>query len=308
MTCKWVARGEPRVIQGRHLDDCELGEFCKGCQPCTEPHCRVCGITHANGSCAECQGETRGYLREIARMCDALPTEVVHRGIGGEAMMLWGPVADPEARGHLEASVAAGRVPADYLDHADGELHPLFVLGSWDMVWRDALDHDEAGVLTLAGAVDYLDRTLGYMADYEHVPFEDFARDLRQCAAHLERVLHDGEQRDEGVPCLTCERPLTRVWGKDEAADGWECKRCRAQSTEAQYQLAVKADYIASSEWLTDADMAVRTGVKAGTVRVWAQRNAVRRKRDAGRTLYAVADVETRKGSLMTIDETCATL
>ena len=59
--------------------------------------------------------ETREALHDIARMCDALPAEVEHRGVEGEAMFLLGPAADPEARGHLEASVAAGRVSPDYL-------------------------------------------------------------------------------------------------------------------------------------------------------------------------------------------------
>lgn len=239
--------------------------------------------------------EIRANLHEIARMCGALPEEVETRGVAGEAMMLLGPTADPEARGHLEASVAAGRVPSDYLDAADGDQHPTFVLLTWQMMWRDALEHDDAKDSELTTAVAYIDLTMGYMGSFEFVPFEDFAKDLRRCVVHLESVLHDGEQRDEGVPCLKCSRPLTRTWGKDERTDGWECKRCRERSTEAQYQLAVKADYIRNAEWLTDADMAARTDVKAGTVRVWANRGAVARKREMGRTVYAVADVLSQK-------------
>lgn len=289
-TCRFIASDQPRVVRGRHGDECP-GDECRGCQPCTEPHCRICGVAHANGTCAECLAETRANLREIGRMCDALPAEVAHRGVEGEAMMLLGPAADPEARGHLEASVAAGRVSPDYLADAIGETHPVWVLGTWDMLWRDALDHDTADGVTLAGAVDYLDRTMSYMADFEHVPFEDFARDLRRCVAHLESVLHDGEQRDRGAPCMTCGVPLERVWGGDPKADGWRCPRCRETSTEDQYRFAVAHLHREEATELTDRDMEIRTGVKAGTVRVWAQRGIVRRRRDAGRTLYAVADV-----------------
>jgi hypothetical protein len=239
--------------------------------------------------------ESRANLHEIARMCGALPEEVETRGIEGEAMMLLGPAADPEARGHLEASVAAGRVPAHYLDRAEGDQHPTFVLLSWQMVWRDALDHDDAADSELTTAIAYLDQTMTYMGGYEHVPFEDYARDLRRCVAHMEGVLHDGEQRDEGVPCLRCHQPLTRVWGKDARTDGWECRRCHEQSTEAQYQLAVKADYLSNATWLTDADMAVRTGVKAGTVRKWASEGHVRKRRHSERTEYAVEDVNARR-------------
>jgi hypothetical protein len=238
--------------------------------------------------------ETREALHDIARMCDSLPEEVEHRGVEGEAMFLLGPAADPEARGHLEASVLAGRIPADYLETADSDRHPLFVLGSWDGVWRDALEHDESNRITLAGAVDYLDRTMTYMGSYEHVPFEDFARDLRTCRTHMESVLHDGEQIDRGAPCMSCGVPLERVWGDDGAQDGWKCPRCRQTSTEDQYRFAVAHLHREEAQYLTDRDIEIRTGVKAGTVRVWANRGDVERKRDAGRTLYAVADVERR--------------
>lgn len=60
--------------------------------------------------------EVRENLGEIRRMCLALPTEAIMRGVDSESFNLLGPVSDPEARGHLEASVRAGRVPPEYLD------------------------------------------------------------------------------------------------------------------------------------------------------------------------------------------------
>src|SRR3546814_16123105 len=53
------------------------------------------------------------------------------------------------------------------------------------------------------------------------------------------RSLRDGEQRDTGAPCRTCEVPLVRVWGSDEQGDGWKCPRCHTRSTETQYRFAV---------------------------------------------------------------------
>lgn len=306
--CRWVASDRPRVIRGRHGDECG-GEECRGCLTCTEPHCRVCGIAHKEGTCAECLAETRANLREIGRMCDALPEEVEHRGVGGEAMMLLGPTADPEARAHVEASYLSGRLPEGWIETGKhgrecplltndaclgcggSDVHPLTVLLSWQLVWRDALEHTEAEDAELPTAVDYIDRTMGYMADYAHVPFEDFARDLRRCVNHLESVLHDGEQRDRGAPCMTCGVPLERVWGEDEKSDGWRCPRCRETSTEDQYRFAVAHLHREEATHLTDRDMEIRTGVKAGTVRVWAQRGSVERRREQGRTVYAVADV-----------------
>lgn len=241
-TCAYVTRDQPRVVKNRHMADCD-GTCVIGCLPCSDAHCRVCGRVHAEGACAECLSATREALHAIGTMCDALPAEVKHRGVEGEAMMLLGPSADPEARGHLEASIAAGRVPVDYLDRADGELHPLFVLGTWDMCWRDALEHDEpAERLTVRSAIGYLDMQMTYMAGFEHVPFEDFARDVRQCQAHLESVLHDKSQGDlANVDCFECGSRIERKLTKTGFEDHWTCQRCRQTYTYAEYNFALRA-------------------------------------------------------------------
>lgn len=247
--CKYAGSKRPRMLPERHEDDCR-NEECAGCLPCPEAHCRVCGYTHVAGTCAECLAETREALRDIGVRCGSLPAEVEHRGIHGEAMMLLGPSADPEARGHLEASIAAGRVPGDYLDHADSELHPLFVLGTWDMIWRDALEHDEPTErLTVAAAVDYLDRQLSYMAGYEHAPFEDFASAVRDCRTHLAGVLHDEERGVRAnVPCFDCGGELERQLGKAGFDDHWTCRRCRRRYTIAEYNFALRASLEVASE------------------------------------------------------------
>lgn len=306
--CRWVSSDQPRVVIGRHGYDCP-GEECRGCQPCTEPHCRICGMAHADGTCAECLAETRASLREIGRLCDALPSEVTHRGIDGEAMMLLGPTADVEARQHAEASYLAGRLPEGWLETGrhgkecptlrnepclgcgGDEYHPLTVLASWQDLYAAEFEHDITRRATVEDALGYLDRNLSYAAVWPHAPFEDFARDLRRCVAHLEAVLHDGEQRDRGAPCMTCGVPLERTWGDTERADGWRCPKCRQTSTEDQYRFAVAHLHRAEATELTDRDMEIRTGVKAGTVRVWANRGLIDRRRDSGRTLYRVDQV-----------------
>lgn len=248
MTCKFDGRERPRVIVSRHSEEC-YSETCAGCLPCDQPHCRVCGIAHGDGACPECLAATRDDLRAIGVLCDALPAEVEHRGIDGEAMVLLGPAADPEARGHLEASVLAGRVPADYLDVADDERHPLSVTGTWLMVWQDALEHDDEAEVTVAHAIDYLDRQLTYMAGFEHAPFEDFARDVRQCRAHLEAVLHDQERGVRAnVPCFECGADLERQLGKTGFDDHWTCRgRCRRRYTIAEYNFALRASLEAAT-------------------------------------------------------------
>jgi hypothetical protein len=259
MTCRWNGRTEPRTVAGRHLDTCP-GDPCPGCAPCPHDHCRVCYRTHADGTCAECLAVTRDALHQIATMCDALPAEVVHRGINGEAMVLTGPVADVEARGHVEASYLAGRLPEGWIEASHGkgcpllaheactgcagdERHPLTVLLTWQDVWRDALDHDEAPDNRLATAVDYLDRTMSYMAGYEHVPFEDFARDLRHCENHCRGVLHDQNQGDRAnVGCFECGEDLERrLTERDGFEDFWTCTGCRRRYTVAEYNFALRA-------------------------------------------------------------------
>lgn len=307
-TCHYAGSERPRQVTGRHLvEGCE----CKGCEPCGHSHCAICRVAHAAGTCPECMAETRESLREIGRMCDALPAEVEHRGVEGEAMMLLGPSADPEATGHLLASIRCGRVPADYLEIADDERHPLFVLATWAMLWRDVLEHEEpTEVVDVASELDYLDQQMTYMSGRDEPPFEDFAQDIRQCERHLESVLHDGEQVDRGAPCMTCERPLLRVWSGTElpwshtdgsrpmvSEDAWACARCKTWRSESEYRLNVAEDHLWSAEWLTDQQAETRTKIKAGTIREWARDRddrpaLVKKRRDSERVVYLVADVE----------------
>jgi hypothetical protein len=291
--CKWNGRGLPRTLLGRHGDECS-GEECPGCLTCPEPHCCVCRRAHADVTCAECVGATRDDLHEIAALGGALPTETLHKGVESEAAMLWGPSADPEAWRNRAMSAMVGRLDDAYLEDARDEAHPLWVLGTWEQLWRDHMDQPTDLRATLPRLVDYLNRQMHVMAEDAEVPFEDFARDLRQCRAHLEAVLHDGEQKDTGAPCMSCGVPLERVWGKEEQADGWRCPRCKQRSTEDQYRFAVAHLHRSEATHLTDRDMELRTGIKAGTIRAWAKRDHVETKRDSGRTLYAVADVEKR--------------
>lgn len=243
MSCKYVATDRPRVVIGRHEYGCPDEESCTGCLPCTMDHCRVCQRVHADGTCPECVGEARDNLHRIAALCDALPAEVEHRGVHGEAMMLLGPAADPEARGHLEASILAGRVPADYLDVADGDRHPLYVLGTWLMVWQDALEHDDEHQVTITHAVGYLDQQLTYMSGFTHAPFEDFAHDLRDCRTHLESVLSDSSMGDRAnIGCFDCGRSLERKLTDQGFEDVWTCRGCRRRYTYAEYNFALRAN------------------------------------------------------------------
>lgn len=249
-------------------------ETCPGCLPCPETHCVVCRRSHALGACPECIAATRDDLAAIRLMCGALPTEVKHRGVNGEALMLLGPTADLEARQYAEASYLAGRLPEGWLEtihgkkcptlrnepclgcgkdgepRLDGELHPLTVLGTWEIVYRDRFDQPSDLRITIARAGDYLARWLHRFAEDDEVPFEDFAQDVRRCRAHLEAVLHDQAQGDlANVGCFECggdlERKLTDRHGFE---DHWTCQRCRRRYTYAEYNFALRASLEAAKE------------------------------------------------------------
>ena len=96
---------------------------------------------------------------------------------------------------------------------------------------------------------------------------------------------------------MTCHVPLQREWGKLAAADGWRCPRCREWRSDQDYRLNVADLHRDEATHLTDRDMEIRTGVRAGTVREWARRGHVAKRTDSGRVVYAVADVIARVAS-----------
>ena len=301
--CKFVSSTEPRVISGRHQDPCRCDDRELGCLECTETHCVICSRNHARAACIDCLAAARDDLRAIADLCHALPAEAVEKGVQSEAMMLLAPAADPgEWNRTATAAIfeqvrleSAGEpVPVSltaYLADCRDEMHPLFVLGSWEQVWRDFLDHQTDKRITVESAVSYLDMQIGYMSDQIDPPFDEFARELRQCRGHLEDVLRDGIREERGAPCVQCERPMVRT------EDHWECRKCHRRVTEAEYRFAVGTAYIAHSPSLTAAEMHERTGVKASVIRVWGSRYPeIKRGRDhLGITLYDVASVIKRR-------------
>lgn len=147
MSCFYVAWDQPRALRGRHGPECpalaiastgvapvDAGETngpqvatqCVGCLPCPEAHCIRCGREHVEQLvCPGCIADARADLAAITTLCANLPAEARAKGVDSEAMNLLGPVADPEARGHLLASVIVGRIPANYLDYVPGDLYDV---------------------------------------------------------------------------------------------------------------------------------------------------------------------------------------
>lgn len=297
--CRKVAKDQPRMVCRAHQRH-ERGEWCDECEPCLENHCRVCGHEHVPTTCVDCLNEAREALKVIPELCWSLPGEVEHRGVDSEAAHLDGPTALPEAwrqrrrwgyRDHIVTKKDGTTERPDVV----GEDHPLWVLGTWDLLVTEHLGHTRrTGTVEIQSAADYLDRNLTYLAADSEFPFEDLHADLTGCRAHLEATLHDGEQHDRGAPCMKCGATLERTWGREAGQDGWKCPRCKRTCTEAEYRLAVAHLHREEAAWLTDRDMETRTGVKAGTVRAWAAKDPplVAKRVESGRVVYQVADVE----------------
>lgn len=310
-TCRWVASDQARIVPGRHEDGCN-DETCRGCQECRENHCDVGGTAHvptAGAGCPSCVGTTREDIAEIVRMTHALPTEVTHRGTASLAMTLLGPAADPEARGHQEASARAGRIPELWTDGND-DRHPLWVLGVQAMVYRAEFEHDEPTTLaTVDTEAAYLDRHLTRISTWPHLRFGDMAREIRHCRGHIEDVLHDGERETIGAPCVKCQTRTVRHQD-DEGHEWWWCKRCKRNLSPDQYRLACRVAYVAHASRLPAIDLADRINVPASTIRRWAGTRHTEDGDDLppllpyvgrdhnGRKVYSVEDAECLRDNL----------
>jgi len=284
-------------VRNRHVGECD-GSECSGCQPCEERHCPECSkathLSFGENTCPACIGRVRAALHDILDLCAQLPEEAIVRGINSEAAMLNGASADVEAFAWRRAARAAREDVLLSSLEADDEHHPANVLGRWVVALGEDYGDPTDLTITVSRAVDYLDKRLGRIAHDAGQDFGQFRREVGKCRAHLEAVLHAGLQRDTGAPCMTCEIPLVREWGRMAAADGWRCPKCKEFRSNEDYKRNVAEVHLGNATELTDRDMQERTGVRAGTVRVWAKRGYVKRRQDSGRTLYSVADVEAR--------------
>jgi hypothetical protein len=268
--CKWAGNDQPRVLPGRHGEECAAGVTetdpvsenrqdvdpgstealegaqieCAGCQPCTKRHCGTCGYRHvAVLTCPECVGEARENIDAIVTMSAALPDEAAERGATSEAAMLEGPTAEPAAwrqrrrygyRDGAEVRTKAGGIV--------GEEHPLWTLGTWDLLVTEHYGHHRTARITLATAASYLKANLSDLAQDEDFAFDDLVRDLRRCRTHLEAVLHDQAQGDRaGVGCFECGKDLERRLVADGFEDVWTCKGCCRRYTYEQYNFALRA-------------------------------------------------------------------
>ena len=272
-SCRFAGDDQPRMLR-THDTGCDTAG-CRGCKPCPERHCQVCSREHVtvagrgtDETCAACIGITRDDLTKIGTLAARLLGEAILHGINSEAAMLDGPSADPEAWGYRRMSALAGRIDASWLDDNHDELHPLWVVGTWEQLTRDHLTQPSDARVTLTEARAYLDGHLSRLAHDDDFAFEEMATGLRRCRIHLEAVLHDGEQIETGAPCMSCHVPLRLI--RTDSEDRWSCPRCKQESTEAQYRFAVMAEFLEHSDQLTASQIEEKHGIPSSTIRRWA--------------------------------------
>lgn len=313
MTNECRITDEGYLLNGEHYDECEGGK-CLGCFPCVprsdsgDPlaHCTArhrCTnhIADHELTCPQCLAKTRGAMSEVLTMTGLLPEEAEEKGVDSEAANLAGP-ADPI--GWSERKVHASANGYLHTLEDDDPHHPLAVLGRWDMMLREDYDQPTRERLTVASAVDYLDRTLYRFANDDEQDFPLFVRDVAACKAHMEAVLHDQVGGQRGAPCHLCSEPAPALQLRHNdqdfsgATDWWQCPQQREHRwTVGEYRLRVSTDYRAHADRLTAPDMRVQYRVPEASVRAWASKGEVRRRGrdDSGRQLYDVADVVKRR-------------
>lgn len=307
--CRWVASDQPRVLPGEHQADCP-GD-CAGCEPCPHDHCVICRREHGDDAhpltCPNCVGTVRDDLEQIVDMHARLRGEAINVGTRGDrtGTVLGGDAMVMLAMTYREQTGLAADGDHSHESEAD-PVPPLLTLATWEDCYRDHLGHDPAPLASVEEAAGYLDLVLTRIAQAADIPFDDFARDIRQTRGRLEDVLHDGERVETGAPCPKCDRALVKSYGRTEAFDRWTCpnRECGTWYLDHEYRLRVTDDYRANSDRLNAADIAAQYGVTRGSLTGWASKGLVRKrgKDQSGRQLYDVGDVlaqreKTQKGA-----------
>lgn len=182
-----------------------------------------------------------------------------------------------------------------WLEYADDDRHPLWVLGSWDILVSEHLEHHaRTGRVTVAAAAGYLAANLTDLARDPEFGWDDLAREVRDCRAHVERLMLVADYEQLGAPCPACGAArLRKDYGPAETEDRWTCRRCRQWWTEGDYRAKVSGTYVAVASALTASQISGEYRIPEGSVRGWATKGDVRKRgRDGnGRQLYDVEDV-----------------
>jgi len=248
--CRFNGHTNPRLLNGWHQVDqfdqptCDTNT-CRGCAPCPDNHCAVCGVHHTDDThpitCPECVAGIREDLKALPALCLQLRRHAREGNSlrlaaapipGGEATVMVAPSTttahsrawyaeghkptckDPDCLGCLGYSVDASHKQDEWDGDADT---PMLVLVQWEDAWRDTLGSPTQRRPHLKHAIDYLADHLTLMAQRHDPPIADFAEELAALRYHLEEVLGDGVRNQPGAPCVHCGTALVQISSKPRA-------------------------------------------------------------------------------------------
>lgn len=270
-------------------------------------------------------------LSEILRLYDDLADQAINDSAsplmpGGRAMVELGPVANFERWEHMtDAGERLGRVfTLPDLEDDDDAWSAFQRIEYWSERWRRELGAEYDGQQpTIATEANFVRHCLDWAWDnLEPAEWDAFAESIRTAKTRLEEILTDGRRAIRGVKCFDCNVDLIRpahdprepgyCEGTDDAVcllphkrcphdrggytDEYKCPSCDRRYSREDYALAIQHAHFVYADYLTLDDAAARTGVKPGTIKVWATRGLVKRHKAPGaeRVTYCVADIEAR--------------
>lgn len=253
-------------------------------------------------------------LREIQHLYADLRAEAISHADdkdipGGDAMVMLGPSADPEAWSYRQLSAALGRTEPHGIYENDADPQPpLLVLATWEDCIRKELGTETDRKATIEDTAKFLASSIDWCLDLDSagdvnfIAIDDMAADIAKVRRRLETVLHDGKRPTFGVPCLYCGDKLLREESNTLGLlDSYRCLNsdCGKEYKYDQYLRAVEQSYLANAEWLTSEDMEAAWRIPRGSCSSWASGSTpkVRKKHDAerGRVVYNVADAKAER-------------
>lgn len=186
--------------------------------------CFVCGRRTLDATelqtCVHCINTTRRQLQDVVDMYALLPGEIAARAGTASPMDPTGTRSSetPMPGGDALVMLAGGSGRRHY-DDATSVDSIVGSLALWEDDWREHFGVEAARVkATLSSVTAYLFANLARAAQW-HPAFDEFAREVRQHQAALQRVTSRGEATDRGAPCPYCGARIIRRFDDADRCD-----------------------------------------------------------------------------------------
>lgn len=276
------------------------------------PLCRCCErslTVYEPATCERCLNTARELLAGITLMFAELPAHLGH--LNGSLRPQTGRSSDgtPLPGSSVLVMLAGGSQGLEDDGETAKDTDPpsiAYDLGWWATAWQDDRgEHEDLGrtpariVLKASG---YLERKMRWAAN-SHPAFESFLADLKRLHAVLERATsRDTPVEKAGARCFECQGDLIRVVDRDSgvSTEDVACSTCHSVYDQARYNLALRAAWERTAEWVTLTEAARSARTRLETVETWSKRLQVGSacRLEDGRKLVWWPDVQTRMREL----------